>query len=157
MMRTAVVFALTLGLFAAPAIAADADHASKDAKPAERSAADSDDSILRPVEFGPAARGSILPGLYASLAGLQAFDAHTTLAGVRSGSARESNPIVGGLASNSAAMWALKGGATAASIVVAEKLWKQRRHSAAIATMAITNGMMAAIAARNASVLAAVR
>ncbi len=97
-------------------------------------------------------RGTLLPSLYVSLAGLNAFDAYTTTVGVSTG-ATEANPVMRGVAGNPAAMWAVKGGVTAASIYMAERLWKKNRKVEAITVMAITNGMMAVVAARNAAVL----
>jgi hypothetical protein len=93
-------------------------------------------------------RGPALPGLYAGLAGLQALDIYTTSRGL-AGGAREGNPLLRGVAGNPAAMLIVKGSVTAASIAVSERLWKQHRRRRAIATMIATNGIMAAVAARN--------
>ena len=71
--------------------------------------------------------------------------------------ARESNALVSGLAGRPAMFWALKGGSTAMSIFMAEQLWRHHRRAEAIVTMIAANGVMAAIAARNASVLRASR
>jgi len=101
-------------------------------------------------------RPGVLPVLYVSLAGLQAYDGYSTLTGVRRG-AGETNGLMKNVAGNPAAMWAVKGGVTAASIVLSERLWKQNRKVAAIVTMVATNGLMAAVAARNASVLHTLR
>ena len=94
----------------------------------------------------------MLAPLYVSLGALQAFDGYSTLKGVNRG-ARESNVLVGGLAANPAAFWAVKAGSTAVSIYFAERLWRQHRRAEAITVMIVSNGVMAAIAARNASVL----
>jgi len=51
----------------------------------------------------------------------------------------------------------MKAGVTSGSIVLAERLWRSRRRAQAIAVMAAANGMMAAIATRNLSVLRAMR
>ena len=93
-------------------------------------------------------RGSVLPGLYAGLAGLQALDVYTTSRGLAQGS-REGNPILRGVAGNTTALLIVKGSVTAASIAVSERLWKQHRRRRAIATMIATNGIMAAVATRN--------
>lgn len=61
-----------------------------------------------------------------------------------------------GVAGNKAAFWAVKAGTTAASIWLAERMWKRNRVGA-IVTMVAVNGMMASVAAPNASVLKAVR
>ena len=114
--------------------------------------ADEVDSTLPPVRFGEPRRGALLPVLYVSLAGLNAYDAYSTTKGVSSG-ARESNPLMRGAAGSPAAIWAIKAGVTSASIVVAERLWRTHKRPQAIGVMIISNGLMAAVAARNASVL----
>jgi hypothetical protein len=86
------------------------------------------------------------------LAGLNAYDGWSTVKAVRLG-AIESNPAVAGIASNAPAMWAVKTGATMASIYAAERLWRRNRKKEAIITMVAVNGVMAMVAARNASVL----
>ena len=108
------------------------------------------------ISTRPVTRPSALPPLYVSLAALQAYDGYATLRGVTQG-ARESNVLVSGLAGKPAVFWALKGGSTAVSIVMAEQLWRRHRRTEAIVTMIAANGVMAAIAARNASVLRASR
>jgi hypothetical protein len=111
---------------------------------------------VEPVPTAPsvvaARRGALLPTLYVSLAGLNAVDAYTTTKGLSMG-ATEANPLLKTIAGNQAAFWALKGGVTAGSIVVAERLWRKHRRVEAIAVMVISNGMMAAVAARNVGVL----
>jgi hypothetical protein len=62
-----------------------------------------------------------------------------------------------GLASHPGALWAVKGGAAFISIYAAERLWRQHRRGQAIAMMAVSNGLMVAVAASNASVLRAQR
>lgn len=104
----------------------------------------------------PTARPTLLPPLYLSLAGLQAYDGYATLHGVTSGG-REANALVGGLTSTPAAFWAVKAGSTALTIVLAERLWRTHHRGEAIATMVVANGVMALVAARNASVLHASR
>jgi hypothetical protein len=97
-------------------------------------------------------RGGALSGLYASLAALQAVDGYSTIAGVRGG-AREANPLMGGAANHAAVMWSVKAGATALSIYTAERLWRQHRRREAIVLMVASNAVMAAVAARNMSVI----
>jgi len=101
-------------------------------------------------------RGRMLPILYVNYVALQTYDGYSTINGVKRG-AREVNPMMSSLAGNPAAVWAVKGGVTAASILVAERLWKQHRRRHALVTMIVSNGLMAAVAARNASVLRAQR
>lgn len=109
----------------------------------------------RPIAIGTGQRPRVLPALYVSLAALQAFDAYSTTAGLGRG-AQEANPLMQRVAGNKAAFWAVKAGTTVASIWVAERLWKTNRVGA-IVTMVAVNSVMASVAARNASVLKAVR
>ena len=104
--------------------------------------------ITTPDEKRPRA----LPALYVGLAGLQAYDGYSTLRGVRRG-ARETNPIVAGLAAQPVAFWSMKAVSTTTSIYFAEQLWRQKHRAQAVVLMVATNGMMAAVAARNASIL----
>jgi hypothetical protein len=101
-------------------------------------------------------RPAMLAPLYVSFAGLQAYDGYTTLHGVGAG-ARESNQIVGGLASKPAAFWAIKAGSTALTFAVAEQLWRNHHRREAVAAMVISNGLMAYVAAHNAGTLSATR
>jgi hypothetical protein len=97
-------------------------------------------------------RGAVLPALYVSLAGLNAFDAYSTSRGVSSGAA-EANPTIRPFAGNRAALWAVKGGVTAATITIADRLWRKNRRVQAVAVMVVSNGLAAAVAARNVSVI----
>jgi hypothetical protein len=105
-----------------------------------------------PVPSAPPTRGVVLPSLYVSLIGLEAYDGYSTTRGLEHG-AIESNTFLRGLAANPSALWAVKGGATLVSIYMAERLWRQDRRGQAVALMVITNGLMAAVALNNASVL----
>ncbi len=100
----------------------------------------------------PPSRGTVLSALYASFAGLNALDAASTLHALKHG-AVEANPLLGGIAGRPAALWAVKSGVTAASILAAEHLWKEGHKRKAIGLMIATNGVMTAVAAHNASVL----
>jgi hypothetical protein len=105
-----------------------------------------------PVPWTPATRGPVLPSLYASLIVLEAYDGYSTTRGLRNG-AIEANTFMSRLANQPAALWAVKGGATFVSIYVAERLWRKQHRGQAIFVMLATNGLMAAVAANNASVL----
>ena len=96
-------------------------------------------------------RPSALRGLYASFAALQVWDAYSTSRAISAG-ASEANPVMRGVVGNPAAFWAVKAAATVAPMMAAERLWK-RNKVAAMAVMAASNGVMAAVAAHNASVL----
>ena len=103
----------------------------------------------------PETRPSILPALYVSLAGLQAYDIYSTRAGLARGGA-ELNPVVAPFAGDTGGMIALKALSTGTTIMLAERLWHRNR-TAAILTMVAANGVMAAVAANNAHVLQQVR
>jgi hypothetical protein len=109
-----------------------------------------------PGRVSPVERGSALPGLYVSLVGLQAYDGYSTSRGLKNG-AVESNAILGALANHPAALWAAKGGTAFVSIYVAERLWRGHHRGQAIALMIASNGIMAAVAASNASIIRAQR
>jgi hypothetical protein len=104
------------------------------------------------VPVGPAVRGPALPWLYVSLIGLQAYDGYSTNRGLNQG-AVESNSFMSGLTSHPGALWAAKGGAAFVSIYTTERLWRRHRRGQAIALMLMSNGIMAAVAVSNASVL----
>jgi hypothetical protein len=134
----AAVLAATLALMATPVFAAGAD--------------DKEAGKEIPIPQVRAARGAVLPSLYVSLAALNAYDGFTTIKGLRQG-ARESNALMAPVAGSAPAIWLVKGSVTAGSILVAERLWKSHRRAQAIAVLAISNGMMAAVAARKTAVL----
>lgn len=134
-----VTMALALGLLFLPAPATAAEAATAD-------------SPRIAIPDVPVARGPLLPALYVGLAGLNVFDAVSTLNGVRRG-AVESNGVMAPIAANAPALWLVKGSVTAGSIVVAERLWRSHRRGQAIGLLVVTNSMMAVVAARNASVL----
>jgi hypothetical protein len=145
MVRSCLVASLSILLLAAPAFAAG-----DEVLPAQ--------TIATSVAIGPQlptaaiARGPVLPALYGTLAGLQAYDGWSTVRAVRLG-ATEANPAVAGLANNARAMWAVKAGATMVSIYAAERLWRRNRRTEAIVTMIAVNSAMAMVAVHNASVL----
>ena len=93
-----------------------------------------------------------LPILYGSSAFLQSYDAYLTLSALEAG-ASEANPIMEPITRNPIAFVAVKAGLTAASIVSAEQLWRQRRRKSAVAVMVLSNAMMVAIAAHNTAVV----
>lgn len=143
-MRT-LIFLLAVA-FAAPAAAQPADGD----KPAVAS------PTVKTAPVPAPRRPMMLAPLYVSFAGLQGYDGYTTLHGVNAG-ARESNQIVGGLASKPAAFWAVKAGSTALTFAVAEQLWRNHHRREAVAAMIISNSLMAYVAAHNASTLRTTR
>jgi hypothetical protein len=113
---------------------------------------DKNEVVLLPaIERSPA-----LPALYVGLAALNVYDGVTTLRGVKNG-AREANVMMAPIANSAPAMWVVKGAVTATTILAAERMWKAGHRRRAIALAAISNGLMVAVAARNASVLRAQR
>ena len=121
-----------------------------------RVVAPASDRFLTMAQPARPERGAVLPLLYVGLAGLNAFDAYTTTVGLSSG-AKEANPLLRSVAGNPVALWTVKAGATAGSIVIAERLWRQNRRMAAITMLLVSNGVLAAVSVRNASVLNGVR
>jgi hypothetical protein len=99
------------------------------------------------VEPTPARRPALLIPLYASFAGLQALDAHSTLKAVGRGYA-EVNPLMAAATKHRGALIAVKLATTAAVIAGGERLWRRNRVAAVAAIVAI-NGAYAAIVAHN--------
>ncbi len=87
---------------------------------------------------------------------MQGYDTYSTLSAIRKGTA-EVNPLMMRVAGQPAVFVAIKGATTAGSIYAAERLWRSHRKGAAIALMAVTTGMLAVVAANNASVLRRLR
>jgi hypothetical protein len=104
----------------------------------------------------PPSRGLVLPALYVSVAAFEIYDGLSTTTGLKQG-AVEANPLMTRIAGKSLALWAVKGGVTTASIFAAERLWRQHRRAEAIVMMVAVNGVVMAVAARNASVTRSVR
>ena len=109
-----------------------------------------------PIRISAATRPFVLPSMYVSLTTLQGYDVYSTLRAMRRG-AVEANPIMSGIVGNPAASLAVKSATTVATIYMAERLWREHHRGAAIVLMAVTTGMMATVAAHNASVLRAQR
>ncbi len=96
-------------------------------------------------------RPMLLPALYASFAALQVMDFVTTRQGLANG-AREANPLMQGVAGNSAALFAVKAAGAAGSIFLAEKMWK-RNPVGAIAMMVAMNSVYGIVVGHNYSVV----
>ena len=102
------------------------------------------------AEHGP--RPTMLKGLYAASIGLQAFDGYSTFVGLRAGNA-ELNPAMQGAGRTPTTLLVAKATMTLTTIALADQLWRQHHRGQAIALMVISNGVMAAVAAKNTSVL----
>ena len=100
----------------------------------------------------PPRRPIVLPGLYAGFITLQALDTSYTLRSLPL-LAREVNPLMKGVTRYPAAFVALKAGLTIGAIMNAERLWKDDHRVAAVVLMAASNGLMAVVVSRNASIL----
>jgi hypothetical protein len=100
-------------------------------------------SAPAPVRAG---RGALVP-LYVSFAALQALDAHSTLRGIRAG-AIEQNPMLNSIASRPAALFALKAGVAASTILLADTM-RGRRRWGSILLMAGLNSLYAGVVAHN--------
>lgn len=110
------------------------------------------EAAQRPVDLGRPISGgdvstSLRRSMYVSFAALQIMDAVSTRKAL-SGGAREANPLMGGIARNSAALFAVKAGTAAATTYFAEKLAKKHPRRAMI-MMAVLNTAYAAIVAHN--------
>ncbi|HSC28714.1 MAG TPA: DUF5658 family protein [Vicinamibacterales bacterium] len=85
-------------------------------------------------------RPSSLVPLYVSFAALQALDVHSTRRAIERGGV-EANPVMKGLAGNSAGLLAVKAAGTAGVIYVSEKMWKKNRTAAVIFMVAANSAM----------------
>ena len=144
MRRTCAVLFLCLSIGSVSVFAADGEPPAATPAPLPSSSI----SGPRPLS-APATAVSVLS---VSLAALQAYDVFSTTTALRRGCV-EANPVMKGIAGNSIALGAVKAGTTTAAIYVAHRLWRRNRRGQAIALMAVTNGLMAGVALRNASVL----
>ena len=153
MFRTTGLVILAL-LSAAPAWAAEPQTGGTAAEAADSPLAADTDWALKPMHIGSnhVSRGALLPAMYVSLAALNVYDAYSTRRGILQG-AVETNTAVRAVAGQPVALLAAKAGSTAVSIYFAERLWRRHRRAEAIAVMVVSNGIMAVVAARNASVL----
>jgi len=98
-------------------------------------------------EFSSITRPAVLPALYVATAVAQALDAHSTMMALHAG-AQEANPFMQKATSSPGAFLAIKAGAAAGTILLAEKMWPRNR-AGAIATMVALNSVTCIIAAHN--------
>jgi hypothetical protein len=166
-MRRLLTAALTLTLLAASSVYAADETGSVTLRVpatvlAAASLADAEQSAIvfnNALKTAPAPstkRPFALPALYIASAGLQAFDAYSTLSALKLGGV-EQNPLMRTVVKNPAALVAVKAGVTVASITAAEQLWRSHHRVGAIGLMVASNAMMAVVAAHNASVLSSMR
>ena len=100
-----------------------------------------------PVVDATSASTSLRRSMYVSFAALQIMDGISTRKALSNGGT-EANPAMSGLAGNSAALFAVKAGTTAATTYFAERLSKNHPRSATI-MMAVLNVTYAAVVAHN--------
>jgi len=86
-------------------------------------------------------------GMYASFVTLQALDGMSTLKALSAGG-REANPVMSGVVSSPAGLFAVKAGTAAATVLLAERLAKHNK-VASFVMMAALNTGYAAIVAHN--------
>ena len=97
-------------------------------------------------------RPSLLVGMYVGSGLLHGYDIYSTLAGIKANKV-ELNPLMREMVKNPPVFIAVQTALTVATIALADQLWRQHHPGQAIAVMIVSNGLMAAVAAHNASVL----
>lgn len=152
--------AITMGMMltAQSAFAAD-EQGAVSITPAIAAAAS---TLTQRADFGTGLRSTpslpdvrrplLLPALYAGSAVLQGYDAYSTMSALKRGGV-EANPLMRSVVKSPVAFVAVKASVTAASIMAAERLWKNNHRVGAVALMLVSNGVMGMVAAHNASVL----
>ena len=104
-------------------------------------------TIARPARSGGFSGPALRRGLIVSFGALQALDAHSTLKALKNGG-REANPAMSAIASNGAALFAVKAGTVAATAYFAERLSK-KHPKRAVVLMAVLNSAYVAVVAHN--------
>ena len=104
-------------------------------------------TIARPAGNGGFSGPALRRGLIVSFGALQALDAHSTLKALKNGG-REANPAMSAIASNGAALFAVKAGTVAATAYFAERLSKNHPKRAVV-LMALLNSAYVAVVAHN--------
>ena len=159
MSRFVAVGFVTMVLAAAPAMAADENVDPKPIAMAIAAAVDTDAGISvtpSPIVTAPNVsfeersfnRPAALRPLYAASVTLQVWDAYSTVAGLRRG-AVEVNPLMDMAARNPAVFVAVKSAIAAVSIYQAERMWRDHHRVKAVVFMAVSNAVMAVVAANN--------
>ena len=165
----------SLFLFAVPAFAADAADTASDPTVAARvgsattltaALATMTATPVAPMatsaraigqtDFSRSRRPSILPALYVGSALLQGYDAYSTMKALKLG-AVEANPLMKSATGNPMLFIGIKAAVATTSIMAAEKMWKNHNRLGAIVVMVASNGLMAVVAAHNASVINGLR
>ena len=161
-MRRILIAALLGATLATPAFAADAND-KQTAPPAisqasitaaaTAAAANTNQPTAIFVRRG---RPALLPAMYLTAVGLQAYDVYSTMTALKS-EAVEMNPMMKGVVANPRAFIAMKAGVAGISIIAAEKMWRDHHRVAAVLTMVASNAVMGAVAHHNSQVLSSIR
>jgi len=93
----------------------------------------------QPIPAAAQRPAALLP-LYASFAGLQLLDLHSTWRALDSGSV-EANPMMSGIAANKPVILTVKAAGTAGVIAVSERLRRKSRTAALIFMISANSGM----------------
>jgi hypothetical protein len=156
----ALALVTVLGLAATPASAEAAGSGlAAAATSAAAELATDTDWTMPAIQMGgnhEVSRGAVLSSLYVSLAALNIYDGVSTKQGLAHG-AMEGNSGMSGIVGSSASLWTAKAVTTASAILLSEHLWKTHHKAGAVAVMVISNGLMSAVAAHNASVVSSLR
>ena len=154
-MNVLTLIVVTLALIPATVSAQDLDTASSPMTSDFAVAGLRDAAVVEtPLPPAPTAtrssRGVLIP-LYAAFAALQALDAHSTTSGIHRGGV-EQNPMMRSIADKPAALYAVKAGIAASTIVLADRM-RNRSRVGAIALMAGLNSLYATIVVHNYAVV----
>jgi hypothetical protein len=99
------------------------------------------------VQRSTVERPVILPALYATLGGMQAWDIYTTTRALTVG-AHEANPTAATFSSHAGSLVGLKAATTVGTIFFAERMWKKNKVGAIVMLVAV-NGATAAVSMHN--------
>lgn len=145
-MTKVLALACTVLFLASTALAQESESLSSPIDTQATTLSDSQTASEEPAVS--ASRPLPLIPLYVSFATLQMFDARSTVLALSRG-AREMNPLIRSIDADPVAITAFKIGATATTIVLAEKLWRNHKRTAAVLTMVGVNSAYAFIVAHN--------
>src|SRR5215211_7000815 len=138
--RTILATCLAVFLVTIPALGAEKNSADKVETTADAAVETPTLVTPRPDWTGGSGR-PLLTALYGGSAALQAFDAFSSLKALKGG-AVEANPLMKGVVGNPGVFIGVKATVTAASILAAERMWRNNHKVAAIVMMAASNGIM---------------
>jgi hypothetical protein len=100
-----------------------------------------------PVQLSNVERPVILPALYATLGGMQAWDIYTTTRALKVG-AHEANATAASFSSHAGSLVGLKAATTVGTIFFAERMWKKNKVGAIVMLVAV-NSATAAVSMHN--------